>query len=371
MSGKAGSDSNPDFDPADLPATDRFPPDSLGLSGSHTMAGMPIFGLRYDLRCPPFAKAAPAELFATAIDQCAWADAQGFASVTLSEHHGSPDGYLPSPIVMGAAIAARTRKIRILLASLTVPLHDPIRLAEDIAVLDVISQGRVIPVVSGGYVASEFETFGKRLADRRDAMEEIVPLLERAWSGEPFEYRGRTIRVTPRPVQRPRPPIFMGGASEAAARRAARHADYFIPTRPELYAVFRAERLKLDRPDPGPPPSHSGNFLFVAEDPDAAWERIAPHALHESNGYGRWMEDSDVAGPYRVVESADELRSSGDYSILTPEELIERARQMGPLDTILLHPLMGGLDPEFSWQCLRLIESRVLPALNPAEEEAS
>ena len=324
---------------------------------------MPIFGLRYDLRCPPFAKVSPAELFATAIDQSAWADAQGFASVTLSEHHGSPDGYLPSPIAMGAAIAARTKNIRILLAALIVPLHDPIRLAEDIAVLDVISQGRVIPVVSGGYVESEFATFGKRLADRRDAMEEIVPLLEQAWTGELFEYRGRTVRVTPRPVQRPRPPIFMGGASEAAARRAARLADQFIPTRPELYAVFRAERQKLDRPDPGPLPSSTGNFLFVAEDPDAAWERIAPHALHETNAYGHWMQAAGAGGPYRVVESAEELRASGDYPILTPEELIERARAMGPLDSILLHPLMGGLDPEFSWQCLRLVESRVLPAL--------
>ena len=136
---------------------------------------MPILSLRYDLRCAPFAATTSADLVATALEQCEWADRLGFATVTLSEHHGSPDGYLPSPLVFGAAIAARTRNLRIVIAALIAPLHDPIRLAEDIAVLDVLSNGRVIPVVSGGYVESEFRAFGKRLSDRARVMEEIVP----------------------------------------------------------------------------------------------------------------------------------------------------------------------------------------------------
>lgn len=325
---------------------------------------MALFGLRYDLRCPEFSKATPAELTATAVEQCAWADGLGFATVTLSEHHGSPDGYLPSPVVLGAAIAARTTKLRLVLAALIAPLHDPIRLAEDVAVLDVVSGGRVIPVLSGGYVASEFATFGRKLSDRRQVMDEIVPLLEKAWTGEPFEYRGTTVRVTPRPVQRPRPPIFMGGASPAAARRAARLADHFIPTVPELFEIFREERAKLGKPDPGPLQRTAGNFLWVAEDPDAAWQRIAPHALHETNAYARWLADTGGdASPYQLVESADELRATGAYAVVTPDELIETVRGMGPLDTVMLHPLMGGIEPEFSWQCLRLVETKVLPAL--------
>ena len=92
---------------------------------------MALFGLRYDFRRPDFAKASSAELVQTALDQCEWADRQGFATVTLSEHHGSPDGYLPSPVVFGAAVAARTHDLRLLLAALIAPLHDPIRLAED------------------------------------------------------------------------------------------------------------------------------------------------------------------------------------------------------------------------------------------------
>ena len=296
---------------------------------------MPLFGLRYDLRCPPFAVASSAELMATAIEQCAWADGLGFATVTLSEHHGSPDGYLPSPLVLGAAIAARTTNLRLLLAALIAPLHDPVRLAEDLAVLDVLSRGRVLPVLSGGYVESEFATFGRRLSERRHVMEEIVPFLEKAWSGEPFEHRGVTIRVTPRPVQRPRPPIFMGGASQAAAKRAARLADHFIPTLPELFEVFRQERQRLGKPDPGPLPRTTGNFLWVAEDPDATWQRIAPHALHETNAYARWVAGAGGdASPYQEVALIHET---------SPQEVAAFTEYLKPLSSTPV--LVGRIGP--------------------------
>ena len=327
---------------------------------------MPLFNLRYDLRRPPFATATASQLAQAAIEQCEWADRLGFTTVTLSEHHGSPDGYTPSPLVLGGAIAARTHQLRILLAALIVPLHDPLRLAEDIAMLDVISNGRVIPLVSAGYVEAEFAAFGKKLSDRKQAMDEIVPFLEQAFTGEPFEWKGRTVRVTPRPVQRPRPPIFVGGASKAAARRAARVGDHFVPTTPALFDVYREERRKLGKPDPGPLSKGTGNFLWVAEDPDAAWEVIAPHAMHETNAYGEWMQQAGLGeenATYKIYDDPDALRAAGDYAVVTPDELIETARGMGPMDSILLHPLVGGIHPDFSWECLRLVEKKVLPAL--------
>ncbi|MEE8580906.1 MAG: LLM class flavin-dependent oxidoreductase [Myxococcota bacterium] len=324
---------------------------------------MTLFNLRYDLRCPDFATATPAALYAAALEQCGWADRLGFASVTLSEHHGSPDGYLPSPIVMAAAIAARTENIRLLLAAVIAPLHDPIRIAEDLAVLDQVSRGRLIPVFSGGYVESEFRSFGRELAGRARAMEAFIPFLKRAWTGEPFEYQGRSLRITPRPHQRPRPPLWMGGGSAAAARRAARLADHFLPTTPAYFEIYRKERVLLGKPDPGPLPETTGNFVHVALDPDAAWEKIAPHALHETNAYGRWMQEAGSDGPYQPIEDADALRARGDYLVLRPEELVEKARAMGPMGSVLLHTLMGGMDPELSWESLRLIETQVLPAL--------
>jgi alkanesulfonate monooxygenase SsuD/methylene tetrahydromethanopterin reductase-like flavin-dependent oxidoreductase (luciferase family) len=324
---------------------------------------MPLLSLRYDLRCAPFDATTPADLMATALDQCAWADQLGFAAVTLSEHHGSPDGYLPSPLVFAAAVAARTQRVRIILGALITPLHDPVRIAEDMAVLDVISNGRLVPILGAGYVASEFATFGKRLEDRARSMDAIVPFLERAWTGEPFEHEGRSVRVTPRPVQRPRPPILMGCATKVAARRAARFADGLLPTLPELYEEFRAERARLGKPDPGPLAPTTGSFMHVALDPDAAWARIAPHAMHEMNAYGAWAAESGAATGYRPIADPAQLRATGLYPVLTPDELIARARALGPGAGVTLHPLMGGMDPELSWESLRLIESKVIPAL--------
>ena len=323
---------------------------------------MTLFALRYDFRCSA-GGASSQELLAAALEQCEWADRNGFVSVTLSEHHGSPDGYLPSPMVVAGAIAARTQNIRLMLAALIAPLHDPVRLAEDLAIVDVISNGRLIPVLAAGYVESEFEMFGARLDERARVMDEIVPFLERAWTGEPFEHGGRELCVTPRPVQRPRPPIFMGGSSAAAARRAARLADHFLPSTPELFELFRAVRRALGTPDPGPLTATTGNFLHVAEDPDAAWAEIAPHALHEMNAYGRWSQAAGTSSPFRPVEDADELRATGAYPVLTPDEAIARARALGPSGTVMLHPLMGGMSPDLSWQSLRLIEAKVIPAL--------
>jgi alkanesulfonate monooxygenase SsuD/methylene tetrahydromethanopterin reductase-like flavin-dependent oxidoreductase (luciferase family) len=194
-------------------------------------------------------------------------------------------------------------------------------------------------------------------------MEEIVPLLTRAWSGEPFQHGGATVRVMPRPVQQPRPPIFMGGGSAAAARRAARHADHFMPTVPQFYEIFRQERVKLGKPDPGPMPRTTGNFLYLAEDLDAAWKRIAPYAMHEMNAYGQWMAEAGVTGPYQPMRDTDALRATGQYALMTPQQLIETARGMSGLDSVLFHPLMGGMDPELSWASLRLFEQKVLPAL--------
>lgn len=171
------------------------------------------------------------------------------------------------------------------------------------------------------------------------------------------------MRVTPRPVQRPRPPILMGCASDAAARRAARHADGLLPSLPSQYEVFRAERRRLGKPDPGPLAPSTGNFVHVATDPDAAWARIAPHAMHEMNAYGAWAVEAGATTGYQPFDDPEKLRQSGLYPVLTPDELIARARALGPDANVVLHPLMGGLDPELAWESLHLVESKVMPAL--------
>jgi len=198
---------------------------------------MPSFTLRFDLRAFPGGARHDA-LYEAAVDMAEYADRHGFYGVTLSEHHGVADGYLPSPIVLAGAMAARTQKIRLQFMAIIAPLHDPLRLAEDIAVLDNISKGRVDLTVAGGYVPFEFGMFGKAMKDRGTLTEEAIATLKAAWTGENFDYRGRPARVTPRPLQTPHPPIWMGGSVPAAAKRAGRLADGFITHREDLYKVF-------------------------------------------------------------------------------------------------------------------------------------
>src|ERR671925_592864 len=173
---------------------------------------MAMIALRYDLRKPDWGPATHAELYAACLDQCAWGDERGFDAVVISEHHGSPDGYLPAPVTMAAAIAGRTKRIMINIAAILVPLHDPVRLAEELAVVDLASGGRVSFVVGGGYRYEEFEMAGVDRKQRGKLLEEYVDVMRKAWTGEPFEWRGRTVQVTPTPKTKPHPPIMGGGS---------------------------------------------------------------------------------------------------------------------------------------------------------------
>jgi alkanesulfonate monooxygenase SsuD/methylene tetrahydromethanopterin reductase-like flavin-dependent oxidoreductase (luciferase family) len=323
-----------------------------------------MLGLRYDLRAPAFGAPADA-LYRAAIEQCRWADELGFDFVTLSEHHGSEDGYCPSPIVLGAAIASATRSMRIQLMAYVVTLHHPLRAAEDLAVLDLVSGGRLLVCLGAGYRESEFEMFGRDVHGRAAAMERIVPLLKQAWTGEPFDYEGIEVRVTPRPVQQPHPPLFLGGQTAAAARRAARLADGFMPSVADesVREAYHAERERLGLP-PGLVFGGAGGplFLHVADDPEQAWAKIAPHALHETNSYLEW----NGQGPdnvYSALTDAGSLRASGSYAVVTPQECIEMAQAKGPMDALLFHPLMGGLDPDLAWRSLELFAAKVLPVI--------
>jgi alkanesulfonate monooxygenase SsuD/methylene tetrahydromethanopterin reductase-like flavin-dependent oxidoreductase (luciferase family) len=269
--------------------------------------------LRFDMRQPDICTTSRADMYQAAIEQCAWGEQNGFRSVHLSEHHGSEDGYCPSPLLLASAIAARTTNMRMFISALIAPLHDPVQLAEDLAVLDIISRGRVIPVLSGGYREEEFAAVGKSLKARRDYMDGIGPFLQQAWSGETFQHGERTVTITPRPHSEPRPMILMGGSSKPAARRAARYADFFIPSGPEIFEFYREELQKLGKQDPGPMPAAPSTVTFVAEEPDAYWQQIAPHVLHETNIYARWAERAQVFSPYKHFDHSDDLRASGAY----------------------------------------------------------
>ena len=321
-----------------------------------------LFALRFDFRNPPLAGTSMADRYAAALDMVEWADSRGCVNVTVSEHHTSDDGYLPSPIVMLAAMAARTTTTRFMIAALIAPFHDPLRIAEDMAVLDNLSRGRADLLVAGGYVPEEFDMFGVPLNERAKRVTETVQTLKAAWTGEPFEFRGRTVRVTPAPHRPGGPAVMLGGSSEPAARRAARIADGFVPSESHCWEPYRDECLKLGKPDPGPCPiPEQMRTTALAEDAEKGWEQMAPFFLHETNAYGAWAARSDAPSPYRVIKDVDELRETGMYAVLTPDQYIEELKA-APFPFAMFHPLCGGMPPDLAWSSLQLFERDVAPA---------
>jgi alkanesulfonate monooxygenase SsuD/methylene tetrahydromethanopterin reductase-like flavin-dependent oxidoreductase (luciferase family) len=327
---------------------------------SSTLAGRARLTMSFDLRAPAFGPPA-AELYLAALDQVQCADEHGFDAVLVNEHHGSPDGYLPAPLVFGAAVAARTRRLGIWISALVLPLHDPIAAAEELAVLDLISGGRITLVVASGYREAEFGMFGADFGRRAAVAAAGIRVLRQAWTGEPFDYQGRKITVRPRPVQRPGIPIVLAGSSPGSALRAAREADGYKPSRPELIEVYLDELRRLGRPEPLIPPSLAAEpAVFAARDPAEGWSLIAPHAVHDTTSYAEWTRAQPGVSRHTDDADAEVVRRAGNYLVLTPAQCLERIRAGYGLH---LKPLLGGLDPEVAWRSLRLIESDVLPHL--------
>lgn len=162
-------------------------------------------------------------------EQAAWAERYGWDSVVVGEHH-SLDEYLPNPLMAAMYIAARTNRIRVGSYIALAPLYNPIRLAEDAAMLDLFSGGRLFLALGAGYQPLDFSVFGIPLSQRVSRLEECVEILRRAFSGERFSYEGRRYVVRdfalePKPLQKPRPRIYLGAWSEGGARRAGRLGD--------------------------------------------------------------------------------------------------------------------------------------------------
>src|SRR3989475_9776000 len=163
------------------------------------------------------------------------AEASGFDSCFFGEHHQDGDGFLPSPLIVATAVAARTQRLRVGTSVILLPLHHPVRVAEDAITLDLVSKGRVILGVGIGYQAADFRAFAVPMEHRLGLFEEGVEILRKCWTGEPFSFRGKhytleRVQIRPRPFPRPAPPLWIGARGPAAARRAGLLADAFVGT---------------------------------------------------------------------------------------------------------------------------------------------
>jgi alkanesulfonate monooxygenase SsuD/methylene tetrahydromethanopterin reductase-like flavin-dependent oxidoreductase (luciferase family) len=326
---------------------------------------MPNFSFGFDMRAPDIGPPAQ-RLYSEAIAMCAYAETRGISYVTVMEHHGAKDGYLPTPFLLGAAIAARTEKMKIQHAAVLLPLHDPVKLAEQIAVVDIISNGRAEIVFGAGYVASEFAMFRRSVHERAKAMDAGIPVIQRALSGERFKDADREVFVRPLPLQKPYPPLFLGGGVPATAKRAARFGLGLYPMHPSVIPIYKDECAKQSR-KPGPI-VFSMVQMHISDDPERTWSQVGPHVLHVARSYAEWTEGASSSSPYAGLTTLDAVRKSGIYQILTPDEAVRLCTEADKIGADLaLAPLMGGMDPQIGWESIHMLINKVLPRVKKSE----
>lgn len=313
-------------------------------------------------------------LYQVSLEQVSWADKRGLTEVWLSEHHGSI--FISSPMVLAGALGAATEHCRIVIGCLLLPLHDPIRVAEDHIMLSQISRGRTEVVAGIGYVAHEFAMFGIKSSDRGKLMDKKLPLYIAAMAGEPFEFDGRRGRVQPGPYQGKRPPVLGGGAVPASAKRAARFCDGFAPAdgAASLVQLYREECRRLGRAPGRVTGPTMPLYVHVTRDPEKAWSVLGPAFLHELNYYGKWAAEAgsakiSYAATPEPLTDVNIVRSSPAYAVLTPEQCIELARKLPDGGYLCLRINKPGIHTDMSWESLELFANEVLPHIQVYKPE--
>ena len=318
--------------------------------------------LRFDMRSSPQCRESKGERYLAAIDMARWADEQAVDVIGLSEHHNAEDGFLSAPLTLAAMMIAATRRVRVSVSALLVPLHEPLRLAEDIAVLDLVSKGRFSATCGLGYREVEYRSLGVDWSARGQVFDDKLAIMVQALSGESFTYRGTRVQLNPAPKSPVQALLLVGGNSVAAARRAARFGLLFCPAidDPALDKAYLAACAKYN---------FSWGFTifprqpattFLSEDPRRCWRAIGEYLLYDATAYGAWRHPNRRAYAESKAGDLEELVAEGKYRILTPEQALETIAATGSLH---LAPLTGGVPLDAAWASLRLFEERVQPYL--------
>jgi alkanesulfonate monooxygenase SsuD/methylene tetrahydromethanopterin reductase-like flavin-dependent oxidoreductase (luciferase family) len=319
-----------------------------------------MFTMRFGMRSTSTDGPARADLYGAAVEMAEWAESRGCLGAQISEHHGSEDGYLPSPVPLATAMAARTSTLSITVAALILPFYEPVKLAEDMTVIDLISRGRVSYVVGIGYRDEEFAMFGVDKKGRGEVVEERIRILQRLFAGEEVSIGERKARITPLPFTPGGPMIAYGGGTAVAARRAGRLGLMFISeSHDDSLGAAYASTAPAGAPGCLFPPPDLPLTLFVADDPERAWAEIGEYLLVDAAGYGAWNAGRTGTASVSFATTVAELQAErGSYRIVTPAEAKDLLSAGMPL---ALQPLVGGLPPDVAWRYLEQAVTATTP----------
>lgn len=312
-------------------------------------------GFLADLRNPPPWEQPWPRLYGRALELIEEADRLGAGAVFLGEHHFADDGYIPQPLTFAAAIAARTTNVRVGTEVLVAPIRHPLHIAEEVAVIDVLSNGRVDLGLGAGYRPREFAAFGVDRDARFRLLDETVVEVRRLLAEV----------VTPRPVQE-EVPIWCGYNFPVGARRAGKLGVALMSLLPWCLEPYLEG---LEAGGWGRERARMGGLLdlIVAEDPERARAQLQPHIEYQAGAYAAFFAEVDVhegrepgSGPLGGSAAVD------SYQILTPEAAVDMIRQRTeglPVAFVTPWLTVGGMPDELAREHITLTMTKVAPAL--------
>ena len=314
--------------------------------------------LRFNFASPGGDPRIQGELLSAALELAHFADSRGVAAVSVDEHHVTGHGWSCNPVMVAGMLLARTSNIIASIDCALAPLWNPVRMAEDIAMVDAFSGGRLHTTVGLGYREIEYQTLGVDFDRRGALMDQALETMLTAWRGETGVVSGTRTK--------PHPPLYIGGGVRAMVRRAVRFGlPLSLPDhRPDLAGYYSELCREVGlRPFVIMPAEVNRGMIYLHEDPERAWAEFGEHILWEAVTYGRWSQATRSLMHLPGVQSLDEVRASGRYRFLTPDELIAEYRSAPDFGPITLHPLVGAMPGEAAWEAVRLLTDSVLPAL--------
>jgi alkanesulfonate monooxygenase SsuD/methylene tetrahydromethanopterin reductase-like flavin-dependent oxidoreductase (luciferase family) len=319
------------------------------------------YGVFYDFRNP--AHEPWDRVYRDNLEQIRWLDAAGeFDGVSLTEHHFVGDGYSPSTMALATAVGATTSRLLITTNIIQLPLHHPLRIAEDALTADIVSGGRFRLGVAAGYRELEFAAYGVSARERGTRMDEGIEIIRRAFSGEEMSFSGRhweipPLTVTPGPIRPGGPELWIGGTAAPAINRAARLGDGFLASQDRHVTAFNTAADEAGRPEVKGRTARTARLL-VAPDPEKAVAGLGDALLHQVNQYVEFgfIDHAPYDDPHEAVRD-------GHYEIVDADGAVAALARAGGAGVTEFHFMarLPGESAQSGAGRLEYLAAQVLP----------